>query len=181
MATAGPKTKPTNRKSDTGTLRKIRTVQNEMQPTQLNGIPPPPIEIENLPRACQEWLKITTELHRLNMLVEVDMTILSQLCAETQTYFDARKLSVPLIFKAPNSGYPMPNPHIAIANKALKNIREIAPLFGITPSARAKISAPMQQVDDPLDALIRQSQEAMNSKVKPIQLKAKPPKSRKAK
>ncbi|HWI67880.1 MAG TPA: P27 family phage terminase small subunit, partial [Nitrospiraceae bacterium] len=44
-----------------------------------------------------------------------------------------------MVVRAP-SGYPMPNPYIAISNKSLGNCVKLWIELGLTPSARSRVS-----------------------------------------
>ena len=52
-----------------------------------------------------------------------------------------------------SSGYFAHNPHIAIYNKALKDLNQMRSEFGLTPSSRTRIKVDKASDDNPFAAL----------------------------
>ena len=62
-----------------------------------------------------------------------------------------------LLIKAP-SGYPIVNPYLSIANKAMLQIRAFLTEFGMTPSSRSRISAQPPNEEDEFEKFMRTSE-----------------------
>lgn len=75
-------------------------------------------------------------------VTEADRTALVALCLEWSRYLDAiaRVKASGMVVQAP-SGYPMQNPYLAIATKALAGCQKLWPELGLTPSSRSRVTA----------------------------------------
>jgi P27 family predicted phage terminase small subunit len=124
-------------------------------PTDAFDQPPP----ELTGQAAVEWRRLAPLLRRSRQVGEVDRGALMALCIEWARYLDAIPKAQPLIVRAP-SGYPMPNPYLSIAKRALDECRALWPELGLTPSSRARVKTELtgpgpggdsfSEFDDPL-------------------------------
>ena len=58
-----------------------------------------------------------------------------------------------VLVKSPN-GSPMPNPYLAIANKAMEQMRALLAEFGMSPSSRTRVAVEVPEPEsDPLEVL----------------------------
>lgn len=92
--------------------------------------------------AKAEWKRIAPELVALGLLSQIDRAALAGYC---QCYGRWEKAERDLkrrgaIIKT-RTGAQIQNPHLAIANKALRQMREFLVEFGMTPSARTRVTA----------------------------------------
>jgi P27 family predicted phage terminase small subunit len=111
--------------------------------------PPVPSELADTPPAIAEWLRLAPILYKLKIATEADRSALVALCLEWARYLDASaqvKLRG-LVVKAP-SGYPIMNPYLPIATKALGNCNRLWPELGLTPSSRARVAVTTGPNDD---------------------------------
>lgn len=176
MSNAGRKPIPTEIKIQHGTFRADQSLPDEIKIAPVSELPQPPEYMIGNDYAIKQWVLTTTELHKIGILVGIDLELLAIYCIEMATYIECKKLSKPLVIKA-RSGYQMPNPNISIGNKALGNALKIAPLFGITPSARTRIAAPKATTEDGWDKMLRQKKERMAQLIiHPMPQEAKQPK-----
>ena len=142
----GRKPKPTHLKLIEGNpgKRKVNPVEPEPLP-ELHA--PPPF----LPQEGQdEWKRVATELYNLGLLTVVDRTALAAYCHSYAIWKQATdainqmaardQLTRGLMIKTTN-GNAIQNPLIGTANKAASDMVRYAAEFGMTPSARARISA----------------------------------------
>ena len=90
--------------------------------------------------ARKEWARITDELSDLGILSRVDRAAIGLYCQAWERWRVAESAleTEGLVIKAP-SGYPVPNPYIAIANKALAAMKSLLVEFGLTPSSRTRL------------------------------------------
>lgn len=100
----------------------------------------PPPELDGHAVAIAEWQRLAPLLRRARQVTEVDRSALVALCLEWARYIEATKktLALGLVVKAP-SGYPMTNPYLSIATKALAGCAKLWPELGLTPSSRSRV------------------------------------------
>ena len=142
----GRKKTPTKLKTMAGTLRSDRIVENEMQVDLCNHIPTAPQWLSEIGK--EEWNKITNQLFNLEMLHSVDLKMIEAYCNEMSLYIETeimlREKGRIQIFK--NSDGTLKHaqavPYQKIAKDALDKAMKLATQFGLTPVARASISAP---------------------------------------
>lgn len=149
----GRKPKPTAQRVLEGNPGKRPLNVNEPQPPPLvvNSLPfdaaadttpehTAPDELADNARAIAEWQRLAPMLTRCKQITEADRAALIALCIEWSRYLDAtQKVAVlGLVVKAP-SGYPITNPYLPIATKALANCNKLWPELGLTPSSRSRV------------------------------------------
>jgi P27 family predicted phage terminase small subunit len=99
-------------------------------------------------------------LKNAHTITQGDRGLLIALCQQWSRYQDAngRVKITGMVVRSP-SGYPMPNPYIAIANKSLGNCIKLWVELGLTPSARSRVTTtpgdgfstdPFSEFDEPL-------------------------------
>jgi P27 family predicted phage terminase small subunit len=100
----------------------------------------PPSELADHPTAIAEWTRLAPMLRRCRQITEADRGALIALCLEWARYIDATKkiATLGLVVRAP-SGYPMTNPYLSIATRALAGCNKLWPELGLTPSSRSRV------------------------------------------
>jgi P27 family predicted phage terminase small subunit len=100
----------------------------------------PPSELEGHTIAQAEWMRVVPMLRKCRQVTDADRTALIALCLEWQRYLDAtaevKKRG--MVVKAP-SGYPITNPFMSIASRALAACSKLWPELGLTPSSRSRV------------------------------------------
>lgn len=163
MPPRGPKTKPTNIKILTGTARSHRLNPNEPKPEV--ATPEAPGHLTEAART--EWDRVVVDLVTLKILTDLDRGTLAAYCqaygrwsaAETALARMAAKDAVTdgLIIRT-KSGNLIQNPLVGAANKAMADMVRYAAEFGLTPSARTRVSGlEVNAAPNPLAALDRWS------------------------
>lgn len=143
----GRKKTPTVIKEMQGTSRSDRLVDNEMTVDLLKKLPEAPELLSK--RGIEEWYKVTSQLFNLNMLHDVDQSLILAYCNEMSLYIECelelRKIGRIDIFKNSNGDIirSQAKPYVKMKNDALNNALKLASQFGLTPVARANISAPV--------------------------------------
>jgi len=101
-------------------------------------IPKPPALLKG--EALREWKRITPQLAAVGILTRLDLAVLAAYCQAWARWLDAESnlIKTGPVVKA-LSGYPMLNPWLCIANKAMQQIQRLAAELGLTPSARTRI------------------------------------------
>lgn len=142
----GRKPKPTAQRVLEGNPGKRPINEQEPAPPPLHAGPlatgdsETPEELAEQPLAIQEWQRLAPMLRACRQITEADRAALIALCLEWGRYLEAhRKVrALGLVVKAP-SGYPMTNPYLTIATKALANCNRLWPELGLTPSSRSRV------------------------------------------
>jgi P27 family predicted phage terminase small subunit len=82
-------------------------------------------------------------------MTEVDRDSLIALCLQWSQFVEAQSniKIAGMVVRSP-VGYPMPNPYISIANRSLGNCLRLWAEFGITPSARGRLTIDNSSEDD---------------------------------
>lgn len=119
----------------------------------------PPVELQDDPVALKEWQRVEPMLRKSKTITQADRGALVALCQQWSRYLEAngKIASAGMVVKAP-SGYPMPNPYLAIANKALGNCVKLWAELGLTPSSRSRVTATAgDQPHASLDEFLREA------------------------
>jgi P27 family predicted phage terminase small subunit len=137
VARKGRKPKPTAVKQAAGNPGGRRLNTQEPRPKVVNL--PCPKELQG--EARSEWERVAPELAKNGVLTRLDEKALLGYCVAWQRFVEAQvQIGDPkshvLMTK---SGYPILNPYLSIADKALDTMRKFAVEFGMTPSSRSNI------------------------------------------
>jgi P27 family predicted phage terminase small subunit len=132
--------KPTEIKKLQGTEDKRWLVENEMKVLPLDEIPMAPDGFDE--ETQQIWATVCRELQRNNLLAGCDLELLHGYCTLLRQYYLAtEKLKKEGTVILSRHGDKVANPWYHIQGQSLKQATQIAQLFGITPSARSRISS----------------------------------------
>jgi P27 family predicted phage terminase small subunit len=136
--------KPTHLHVVQGTHRPSRSPKNEPKPETVVPSCPSWLDVE----AKREWKRIAPELEALGLLTRIDRAALAAYCQSYSRWYAAEKLirANGLVMETPQ-GYEQQRPEVGIASSALKQMHKFLVEFGMTPSARSRISAPESQRD----------------------------------
>ncbi|HEY0009885.1 MAG TPA: phage terminase small subunit P27 family [Tepidisphaeraceae bacterium] len=134
----GRKPIPTAIKELNGNPGKRALNHNEPKPDAV--IPPCPKHLSL--EAKKEWRRITKELHTLGIISKLDRAALAAYAQAWGRWCEAEEQlrNHGPIVRSP-SGFPIQNPYLAVANKAMEQIMKISSEFGLTPSSRSRIDA----------------------------------------
>lgn len=108
--------------------------------------PAPVLETQAPPECLDEagkaeWRRVAPILVRNGLLTEMDVDALTTYCHAYALWKEANAKirQFGIVIKSPN-GYPMPSPYLAIANKAMLQMKGLMSEFGMTPSSRTHVS-----------------------------------------
>lgn len=151
--TAGRKPKPTHLKLVTGNPGKRSLPKREAKTKPALPKPPPFLTAD----AVEEWNRIARQLFNLGVLAEIDRAALAAYCQAYGRWAQAEKalkqmaerdhLTGGLMIKTSN-GNAIQNPLVGTANKAASDMMRYAAEFGMTPSARSRITATPPEQED---------------------------------
>lgn len=127
---------------------------NEDEP----ALPVPAADFDDVPpelvddvAAAATWRRLAPLLRTSRQISEADRDALLALCSEWSRYLHAKAevARLGLVVRTP-SGYPIPNPYLAIQTKALAGCNKLWPELGLTPSSRSRVKAiTAPATDDP--------------------------------
>jgi P27 family predicted phage terminase small subunit len=150
----GRKPTPTHLKLVRGNPGKRRLNAAEPVPERLLPSPPPELTVD----ARAEWDRVAEELHRIGILSGIDRAALAAYCQAYGRWVVAERaiakmaerdqLTDGLMIKTTN-GNAVQNPLVGTANKAMADLVRYAAEFGMTPSARSRISGHTTETDAP--------------------------------
>jgi P27 family predicted phage terminase small subunit len=140
---SGPPPKPTALKVVGGNPGRRPINKEEPAPEIVAPHCPPHLAAEGV----AEWERIMPLLIRYHIISEIDTAALALYCQSYARWQQAEakiseiKLKTGddgLLIKAP-SGYPIQNPYLAIANRAMEDCYKYLQQFGLSPSARTRV------------------------------------------
>jgi len=149
----GAKPKPTRLKVLSGTLRPDRVNPNE--PKAKPEVPRCPEHLG--PEAKREWRRLAPQLARLGLLCKIDRAALALFCQAWERWVEAEEAlkKYGVMVKSPN-GFPMQSPYLAVANKAMEQMRALLAEFGMSPSSRTRVHAtPQADEDDEMEEFLK--------------------------
>ena len=153
MATPGTKPKPTRLKVLAGNPGKRPLNDREPQPPRYKRLPSPPEHLGEA--AVGEWKRVGRLLNRIGVLTRVDMAALEGYCVAYGRWVEAelKVKELGAIVTTSNKNL-IQNPYLAVANRAMKEMRTWMAEFGITPSSRSRVELPMAEPEDELAKLL---------------------------
>ena len=140
--TRGAKPKPTGLKVITGNPGKRKLNTNEPKPTSPLGDPPAHLNED----AVAEWSRIGDEVAVIGLATGLDMGALAAYCQAYGRWAQAERALAKMQNQADGliiktvSGNMIQNPLVGVANKAMNDMVRFAAEFGMTPSARSRVS-----------------------------------------
>jgi len=147
------RTKPLEQKKREGTLQKCRMPANVMQckPTKLPEVPETVLMAGN--NSVSIWNETISELDNNNMLYSVDLAMLAMYAMLMGRAMDMSMIISTVkggeVYSTPN-GFHQKRPEVTIMLEYLDRAYKIGQSFGVTPAARAKVSAGEQKKSDDL-------------------------------
>lgn len=131
---------------------------NTLEPTPALGLPDPPEHLSV--EAVAEWRRVAPDLHRAGLLSFVDRAALAVYCQAYGRWVQAEAALRRVAERSPGGaalivqtthGNWIPNPLLGIANKAYRDVLAACAEFGMTPSARSRVTAEHghEQEEDP--------------------------------
>ncbi|BEP14802.1 phage terminase small subunit P27 family [Acidothermaceae bacterium B102] len=125
-----------------------RPLNNDPVPPE-GELVPPAYWAESDPEALAEWERVLPILIKMRLATVADRTALIGYCEQWSLYLTANELvrSQGLLIVG-QKGNDVRNPAVQIARDALAMVKVFCTEFGLTPSARSRISIPGSSSDD---------------------------------
>jgi P27 family predicted phage terminase small subunit len=137
--TRGRKPIPTQLKIHRGTLEKSRLLNNEYSPEVLNIAPEPTFLTTEY--ELQEYNSVTTQLIKDGLISKIDTSLIEAYCVEMAKYRQAKEIITKEGAVSVGKFGTFVNPWHLIMERSLDRALKIGVMFGLTPSARTKVSA----------------------------------------
>tara|TARA_R100000664_G_scaffold15934_1_gene24630 strand:+ start:948 stop:1424 length:477 start_codon:yes stop_codon:yes gene_type:complete len=148
----GRKKIPTEIKKARGTLRKSRELENPMEVKKVEALPVAPKWLSKIGK--EQFDIVVNQLSVLGMLYEVDLKLIeaysNSMALHIESEQELRKVGRIQIYRNDDGDikHAQITPLQTISKQALESALKIATQFGLTPSARTKISAPKLEIKD---------------------------------
>jgi P27 family predicted phage terminase small subunit len=146
---------PTTLKALRGNPGKRPLSDDEPRPEATLPAPPSHLSAE----AKREWWRLGRQLKAIGLMTNIDRGALALYCQAWSRWLEAEKAlkTYGVMVKSPN-GFPMQSPYLAVANKAMEQIRTMLCEFGMSPSSRTRVHAtPHADEEDEMDRWLRGS------------------------
>lgn len=146
----GRKPTPTAQKVLTGNPGKRKLNASEPVMPMSDAFDTQPDELRNDRVAREEWQRAAPMLRDRKVVTDAERGSLIALCQQWSIYQQAVQKwgELGMVVKSP-SGYPIVNPYLGIANKALGNCLKLWAELGLTPSSRTRVHTTQDaQADD---------------------------------
>jgi P27 family predicted phage terminase small subunit len=144
MGKRGPAPKPSALRVIEGNRGRRPLNKREPKPTPITPSCP-----SHLARAARtEWERIVPELERMGLMTIVDRAGLAAYCQAWARWREAELALKAEGYVIQSRGMRVKNPWLAVADKAILQIRAFSSEFGFTPAARTRIQVPKQANDD---------------------------------
>lgn len=142
----GRKPKPTALKVLEGNPGKRKLNPSEPKPKVV--VPTCPGHVRGV--AKREWTRVTRELKALGLVSQIDRAALAAYCIAYGRWVEAeRQVRTEGAIVLTDKGNPIQNPALAIANKAMDQMRKLIVEFGMTPSSRSRVAVTPADATDP--------------------------------
>ena len=128
---------------------------NDREPEPEVKLPKPPAHLSD--EAKKEWRRAGKLLFDMGLVSELDRAALAAYCAAWGRWVEAEAAlkQYGVVVKSP-SGFPIQSPYLAIANKAMEQMRAFLLEFGLTPASRTRVHAsPVTNEPNSLERFLR--------------------------
>ena len=125
---------------------------NEDEPKPAVRLPRSPDHLSDL--AKKEWRRAGRFLLQLGLMSDIDVAAFAGYCAAYGRWAEAeRSLKTSGIMLMSPNGFQIQSPYLAVANKALEQMRSLLSEFGMSPASRSRVSGGTIREEDEFDRL----------------------------
>jgi P27 family predicted phage terminase small subunit len=131
-----------------------RRPMNENEPRPEPRLPQAPSHLSET--AKREWKRAGRMLLQLGLITGIDRPAFALYCQAYGRWVEAEEAlrQYGVMVKSP-SGFPMQSPYLAVANKAMEQMRSLLSEFGMTPASRTRVQAVLPEEEDEFEAFLR--------------------------
>ena len=150
---SGRKPKPTALKLLTNNPG--RRPLNAREPQPRPRLPRAPDHLSG--EARKEWSRAGKFLLALGLISDLDRAAFAAYCTAYGRWIEAEQAlkTYGVMLKSP-TGFPIQSPYLAVANKAMEQMRALLAEFGMAPASRTRVAGvPLDDEEDELEALLR--------------------------
>jgi len=128
---------------------------NQSEPHPVVRLPTPPAHLSK--EARKEWRRSGAFLLEIGLISDLDRSAFAAYCTAYGRWVEAEEAlkTYGLMLKSPN-GFPIQSPYLAVANRALEQMRSLLAEFGMSPASRSRVTATSAAEEDPFEAFLRQ-------------------------
>ncbi len=143
---SGRKPKPTSLKLLQGNPGKRELNESEPKPTP--RLPRPPEHLGE--EAKKEWRRAGRFLLQLGLVSDIDRAAFAAYCQAWGRWVEAETAlkTYGVMLKSPN-GFPVQSPYLAVANRAMDQMKSLLSEFGMSPASRTRVAGVAFQDDEP--------------------------------
>ena len=153
---SGRKPKPTALKLLEGNAGK--RALNEHEPKPRSRLPRAPQHLSD--EGKKEWRRAGSFLLQLGLVSDLDRAAFAAYCQAWGRWVEAEEAlrNYGVMLKSPN-GFPTQSPYLAVANRAMEQMRSLLSEFGMSPASRTRVAGlPAAAEEDEFEALLRRTQ-----------------------
>jgi P27 family predicted phage terminase small subunit len=128
---------------------------NEHEPKPQPRLPRAPAHLSDA--AKKEWTRAGRFLLQLGLVSDLDLAAFAAYCTAFGRWVEAEQAlnTHGVLVKSP-SGFPMQSPYLAVANRAMEQMRSLLGEFGMSPASRTRVSAsPLVGEEDEFEQYMR--------------------------
>ena len=94
-------------------------------------------------------------LLEMGLISDLDRSAFAAYCTAYGRWIEAEEAlkTYGLMLKSPN-GFPVQSPYLAVANRALEQMRSLLSEFGMSPASRSRVSGVATHEDDEFEAFL---------------------------
>jgi P27 family predicted phage terminase small subunit len=130
---------------------------NEREPEPQVRLPQAPTHLGAA--AKKEWRRAGRFLARSGLISDLDRAAFAAYCTAWGRWVEAEEAlkTYGVMLKSPN-GFPMQSPYLAVANRAMEQMRSLLAEFGMSPASRTRVAGTPSDEDDEFEAFLRHRQ-----------------------
>ena len=132
---------------------------NKDEPKPETLLPEAPAHLSE--EALKEWHRAGGFLLNLGLISDLDLAAFAAYCTAYGRWVEAEQSlkDFGVMLKSPN-GFPIQSPYLAVANRAMEQMRSLLADFGMSPASRTRVSAvAAEPEDDEFARWLRKSEE----------------------
>ena len=126
---------------------------NQAEPQPTVRLPRVPDHLS--PAAKKEWRRAGRFLLQQGLISDLDLAAFAAYCQAWGRWVESEQAlsSFGVMLKSPN-GFPVQSPYLAVANRAMDQMRSLLSEFGMSPASRTRVAASPIEEEDEFEAFL---------------------------